>query len=40
MEKAYREHGDVLAEHPVADPSFEEASDSTKGLEKNTPAPV
>ncbi|OAA61818.1 major facilitator superfamily transporter sugar [Niveomyces insectorum RCEF 264] len=36
MEKAYREHGDVLAEHPITDPSLEEASsDSPRAPDKN-----
>lgn len=35
MEKAYREHGDVLAEHPISDPSLESA---LSGREAEKPA--
>ncbi len=40
MEQAYREHGDVLREHPVTDPSLENVSDSAKESEKAGPAAV
>ena len=39
MEKAYREHGDVLAEHPVSDTSLESTSQSAQDQEKINEAP-